>query len=599
MRRGILQILLFIICCNVNAQLSFRTVAPQTPVTAGESFEVQFIIEGDVKTEDFTAPAFSGFRFVTGPHIYKGSLINLNISRPLINTVYTLVALKPGRFMIPGATALTDGKRISSNDVFIDVISKDEALKLYKQKTASLNSNSDYFLRPGENPVDKIKKNLFLKVQVDKRTCYVGEPVVATYKLYSRLESKSDIIKNPGFYGFAVYDMVNLASKAQTTEVIDGKSFDVHTVRKVQLYPLQAGRFVVDPMEISNKVEFSRSVVNKKTEQEIVEGVLHGADEEVHNNTEVYENSDKTETIPIVVKPLPAKNKTDSFTAAVGDFTIDASLEKKEIAKNEQGELVVTISGKGNFTQINAPDIKWPAGLDAFEPTIKDSIDKLQAPLTGVKKFHYRFISAKGGNYAIPAVVFNFFNPDTNHFENISTPPLTIQVSSREKEKEKINETKITRSVPAVIYLWLAGVIIVMLAALGILIWVNKKNGKKAKLLITEVIKPAEPGISIDKLLETPEMMMIAEDNNFYKELNKSIWEYLRQKINISGSAMNKSLLAQQLKSFGIEDKTVADLITIMNYCETTLYTDAIVEIKKEDLFVKTKETLKAIHHSL
>ena len=113
---------------------------------------------------------------------------------------------------------------------------------------------------------------------MDQQTCYVGEPVEATFKLYSRLESKSDIVKNPGFYGFTVYDMVNLADKQVTTENVKGKLFDVHTIRKVQLYPLQAGVFTIDAMEVKNRVEFSRSTVNKKTEQEIVEGVLGNND---------------------------------------------------------------------------------------------------------------------------------------------------------------------------------------------------------------------------------------------------------------------------------------------------------------------------------
>ena len=45
-------------------------------------------------------------------------------------------------------------------------------------------------------------------------------------------------------------------------------------VRKVQLYPLQPGIFNIDAMEVQNKVEFSKSAVSKKTEQEIVEGVF-------------------------------------------------------------------------------------------------------------------------------------------------------------------------------------------------------------------------------------------------------------------------------------------------------------------------------------
>src|SRR3569833_2108854 len=72
----------------------------------------------------------------------------------------------------------------------------------------------DIVLKPGENPKEKIRKNLFLKVQVDKTTCYVGEPIVATYKLYSRLSSESKVTKRPSLNGFSVYDMVDPSSDA-------------------------------------------------------------------------------------------------------------------------------------------------------------------------------------------------------------------------------------------------------------------------------------------------------------------------------------------------------------------------------------------------
>ena len=68
--------------------------------------------------------------------------------------------------------------------------------------------------------------------------------------------------------------MINLADKEKSVENINGKFYDVHTIRKVQLYPLQPGAYTIDPMEIRNKVEFSRSIVSKKTEQKIYEGVF-------------------------------------------------------------------------------------------------------------------------------------------------------------------------------------------------------------------------------------------------------------------------------------------------------------------------------------
>jgi hypothetical protein len=58
--------------------------------------------------------------------------------------------------------------------------------------------------------------------------------------------------------------MINLDDKVKETEHINGKDFDVHTIRKVQLYPLQPGEYTIDEMKIDNKVEFTRSSVNKK-----------------------------------------------------------------------------------------------------------------------------------------------------------------------------------------------------------------------------------------------------------------------------------------------------------------------------------------------
>ncbi len=258
--------------------------------------------------------------------------------------------------------------------------------------------NSDYFLRPGENVQDKIRRNLFLKIMVDKRSCFVGEPVLATFKLYSRLESKSDIVKNPGFYGFTVHDMVNLSDKQVATENVNGKPFDVHTIRKVQLYPLQAGVFTIDAMEVKNNIEFSRSSVNKKTEQEIVEGVLgNNESDERKGNTEVFESSMSTEPVTINVKPLPDKTKPISFDGATGLFTISAEAVKNKLSTDEGDILEVTISGKGNFVQLNAPAVQWPKGMEGFEPSVKDALDKSTTPLTGSRTYRYPFVSATAG----------------------------------------------------------------------------------------------------------------------------------------------------------------------------------------------------------
>src|SRR5262249_39740228 len=116
--------------------------------------------------------------------------------------------------------------------------------------------NREDILKPGENVKEKIRKNLFVKIQVDRSTCYVGEPIVATYKLYSRLNAESRVTKRPSLNGFSVYDMIDPGTDAVSVEKLNGKAFTVHTIGKTKLIPLQAGSIDLDRVEVENTVHF-------------------------------------------------------------------------------------------------------------------------------------------------------------------------------------------------------------------------------------------------------------------------------------------------------------------------------------------------------
>ena len=187
--RCVLTIFIISACFFCKAQQSFITLVPQQPVVAGESFQVQYTISNAEKVSGFNASSsFESFRFVSGPDIYNGKMVGINGMQPIKNYVFTLEAIRPGYFTIQGARATVDGKHTISNTVIVEVISKEEAAN--RNNSAD---NSAYQLRPGEDPYKKIRQNLFLKVMVDKKGCFTGEPVLATFKLYSRLQSRSDI----------------------------------------------------------------------------------------------------------------------------------------------------------------------------------------------------------------------------------------------------------------------------------------------------------------------------------------------------------------------------------------------------------------------
>lgn len=577
--------------CLARAQVIFKTVVPQEPVSVEEPFQVQYVMEESENITGFKAPLFSNFRFVAGPAVYHGSTYSLSGGRQLINTVYTLEAIKTGKFIIPGASVMVNGKIIKSNNATIEIISKEDALRRRNESLV----NSPYFLRPGENASNKIKQNLFLKVAVDKKDCYVGEPVLATFKLYSRLESQSDIIKNPGFYGFSVYDMINLSDRFVTTEKINGKNYDVHTIRKVQLFPLQAGNFIIDPMELKNRVEFSRSAVNKKTEQEIIEGVLNNSNETTPDkNTLVFETTMHTEPVNILARALPSSNKPGSFSGAVGNFTISARLTRGTLARNEEGFLDLVVRGHGNFIQLNAPSVNWPAGLEGFEPGLMDSLNKTTSPTMGSRTFHYPFLSARAGKYLIPAVEFSFFNPDSGTYRTIKTEEQYVTVS---------NEMAPGKPQPVVIQKgtdkfrmtgWWKGLIILaaVIALLGLYIFYKKKKTVVPVVKIEEIKKPA---VSIEELLAPVVMYIHADEKSFYSSLYQAVWIFLGTHLELSGSSINKENLIVVMNGKGIRPEKINEVMQVLQQCEAGRFTNANMLEDKTLVLQKVRTLLREI----
>ncbi len=580
---------LFLLVFATQAQTGFKTIVPQQPIVAGESFQVQYIVEDGDKTTQVKPPVFSNFRFVTGPNIYMGSVVTAGGAKPVRNAVYTLEAVRPGRFIIPGASITINGKTIRSNDALVEVISLNEAVKRFNAENGI--GSSDYFLHPGEDPYQKIRQNLFIKMLVDKKSCYVGEPVLATFKLYSRLESKSDIVKNPGFYGFTVYDMVNLADKQVATENVNGKAFDVHTIRKVQLYPLQAGQFTIDPMLVKNKVEFSRSVVNKKTEQEIVEGVLVDKEEETPaEGTAVFETEFSTEPVMIRVKPVPEKNKPAVFNGAIGDYTISSRVVNPSLKKNEEGFFEIIISGEGNFTQLTAPVVQWPAGVEGFEPVVKDTFDRTQMPLAGTRVFRYPFVCALAGNWQLPPVSFSFFDIDSNNYKTISTKIVEVVSSNEERAKIVMGEKKISIAEKSERAARTAGIIVALLVVVIVLYWVFKKK-EPEKIIVAEPL----PGPTVDDLLEPAYTAASEEGSRFYRVLHGIIWDFAAARFALSGSGMSKQSLAVKMSEAGIGTDMSRQLFEVLDQCEAGMFTTANLEHDKQDLFSFVKQLLSTI----
>lgn len=584
MQKGLLILCMVLLSMAASAQVVFKTYVKDKPVAVGESFIVQFVLEDADPDQEFYAPDFNGFRVVNGPYIHSGTVEGPDGPKKLKNIVYTLEATRVGRFLIKGATATVNGNFVRCEDVWVKVVVRAPVEETVRQ------FNAEYFLKPGEDPYKKMRDNLYLKVMVDKRNCFVGEPITATYKLYSRLVSRSAIIKNPGFYGFTVHDMIGLDDKKGASETINGKRFDVHIIRKVQLYPLRAGEFVIDPMEVSNKVEFSRNVMIHQSEQEITEGVVDDKGRPVSPNAEEFENNINTPPITITVKAPPEKNQPAEYTGATGHFYIKSYLEGDNLARNREGKLIIEISGKGNFTQLTAPGIKWPDGVEGFDPTITDTLNESGSPLTGKRTFIYSFVSARAGNYTIPSIDFSFFDLDSNRYKTISTEAQKLVINNDEvTDKDESVGSDSRQGNTMLKILGIVGIAAV-LALGGWIVWAYPRAQRKKAELERLAAKPALP--TAKELLQ-PAYSYVGEDKGFYATLRHCIWKFFSIHSGLTGSKMNIRDLQSIMIQKQLDNKSQQVLVEILQECETGIFTDAHIPADRKGLLNKTEECLQ------
>ena len=442
----------------VSGQVKFTTVVSSQDVGKSDYLQVEFVVENAKEIADLVPPDFPGFHIAQGPIQSSGmSIVNGNMSQYKALS-FVLEPTKTGKFTIGGAAATVDGKHMQSNAVTVTV---------HNGGSGSANSNSqqgsgnapggnpfggnpffqpsmpdpfgsepgevdrDYVIKPGENVKEKIKKGLFVKVQVDKNTCYVGEPIVATYKLYTRVGSESRITKRPSLNGFSVYDMIDPNQDAVSVEKLNGKNYTVHTIRKTQLIPLQAGTIDLDPLEVENTVHFVKAGGRGGGHSgNSIRDLLDAMTDESGYGPEVDENVTlDTKPYPITVKPLPETSKPATFNGAVGSFSVEASLDHKSVAAGDEATLHLVVKGKGNLPVIAAPVVNWPAEIQAFDPTAKEDVNKTVAPMSGSKSFDFVFAPRTAGHYTIPQIDFPYFDPASQTYKTAETQPLDIQVT--------------------------------------------------------------------------------------------------------------------------------------------------------------------------
>ena len=617
------------------AQANFTAECPQKKIGKNDYLQVEFKVDHASNVQSINPPSFKNFSIVSGPNQESGmTSINGKVDQ-YVSISFILKPNSPGTYTIGPASAKADGKDFQSNSLNIEVTNSSATSSSAPNNAANLLSGfggkspfanlnldfpeqpqthqyDDYILKKGENVTDKVKKNLFIKLDVSKTNCYVGEPIVASYKLYTRLRSESTITDAPSFNGFSVSEMELNNNNSSGTEKYNGRDYNVYTLRKVQLYPLQAGTITLDPIIADNKVTFIKAeYAGAQSGDMFFDMMQNFADANSPRDAIVEQHVTlQSKPVEITVKPLPDENKPADFKGSVGNFIIQSSLQKDNITTDDAGNLKIIISGTGNIQLLNAPKINWPQGIDGYDAKITDNVDKLSVPMKGVKIFTYPFTVSKPGTYTIPANSFSYFDPAAAAYKTLFTQPLVVTVTkgkgipNNPYFKNKVVETPssfVGLLEKNIIYL-----IIGFVSLAGLIFWIFQTNTSKKKSALTKAVPTEASGDAVPK--EEPEFVIperpleaahqkLAEENSsaFYSILDISLKKYLSAKFKVPAEELNKKRITEELDKSNVGLGTSLRLTSLIDNIELNLYAPPSNVNHLKEVYEKASEVVSLL----
>ena len=199
--------------------------APEA-VYAGQPFRVKYTMSGSFS--DFQPPVWGNIVVLQGPYeesMQQTNIVNGQVTRiSFISKVYLCQIPTPGTYEIPAAYATVDGKSLKTEPKKIEVLAggRSASVQLNNPNTQSNNDAVD----------------LFVVTQLSQNEVYQGQPVVATMKIYTRLDLVDfENLEFPDFKGFWAKEIETPRQIRFTTESYNGKEYRVGVLRQYALYP--------------------------------------------------------------------------------------------------------------------------------------------------------------------------------------------------------------------------------------------------------------------------------------------------------------------------------------------------------------------------
>jgi len=587
---------------------SLTASVSKNPVGNGEQFQLTFTVNAN--GNNFQPPALTDFNVLGGPNQSTSmQFINGNMSQT-ISLTYYLQAKSEGSFTIGAATIVCNGKKIASEPVVLKVV-----------KAAAAPQGGGGQQGQGADEYKQVTSdNLFIKASVDKTTVYQGESMVVTYKIYTRVNIVNYAIpKMPTFSGFWTQDIPIPGQIQLHSETVNGVTYSVGELKKVLLFPQQSGTLTLDPMEVEC---IARVPVKRNRQSNNPFDIFNDPffnDPFFGSGARDIKAAIKSLPIKVTVKPLP-DGAPESFDGAVGHFTFEASMDKKETKTNEPVSLKIKITGKGNLKLINAPALHIPADIETYDPKINQNVSATVAGTSGTKSFEYLLIPRHQGTYEIEPLAFSYFDLDKKQYISFSSAKFELKVDKGADESAAMtsgaskadiqllgSDIRFIKSGPLrlnttgnIFYAspqFYIALVMPFILFIGAFIFRQKNRELRGNIGLMKSRKANK--MARKRLAVAGKLLDAKNKEKFYDELFRACWGYVGDKLGISPADLSKESAAVALKEKNVSDESVAALITTLDFCEFARFAPQAENSGLEKIYRDAIDTITKIENEI
>ena len=598
MKRIAIFLIVSFLCLSVQAAVRVTAQAPGV-VAVGEQFQLQYTVNSQSAGQPRLG-AIAGFDVLYGPATstsYSFQSINGRQSQNSTTTFsYTLMAKKKGTFTLPSITLSVEGRQYRSNAVSVKVVAG---------SGGSQQSNARQQVSANPSPVREnnsgrlTNKDLFIAVTANKSQVYEQEPVVLTYRVYTKVNLTQLGGKMPDLKGFMVKEIPLPQQKSFSVGSFHGENYYTTVWSQYVMFPQQTGKLVVPNIKFDGIVTISNPNID------MIDAFFNGSAGSIRKEKTIIAPS-----LAINVLPLPAKPA--NFSGGVGSFTIKAVAKNPQLKENETLDLQVIVSGTGNVDLIKAPTVNFPSGFDTYDPKMTNNTKLSAGNMNGNLVIDYLAVPKNKGEYTIPPIELCYFDTQSKSYRTIRTQPLEIKVAKGEKNiySDKQQEILARSDIRFIktgnvhfghksdvmwntLVYWLLYLAVLVAAAMAFYL-VDLRVSLNGNVGLKRYHGAGR--LATGRLKKARQLAGSGQTDAFYEEMLHALNGYAGDKLGIPVSDLSQESLRSELAQANVSDELSAQFTDLLDRCQFLRYSGGgDTNARMEDIYGEGLKIISAL----